>query len=132
MSVVLDSSALLALLRGERGADVVAGHARGALILTVNVAEVVQRMLELNVAPEIVLAEQARLDIVSVPFSVNHAVIAAKLRKPTKEKGLALGDRACLALALERCLPVLTADDDWLAVETGADIRLIRERRDRG
>lgn len=38
----------------------------------------------------------------------------------------ALADRACLALALDRDLPVLTADRVWTQLGLPLDIRLIR------
>lgn len=126
--IVLDSSALIALLRNERGAEVVAGQVRGALISTVNMAEVFGRMLDLGVAPAAILRQQRRFEIEAVPLSLAQAETAAALRAPTRVKGLALGDRVCLALALERKLPVLTGEAMWLEVPTGADIRLFRER----
>lgn len=130
MSVVLDSTALIALFRSEGGADIVATQARGALLLTVNLTEVVQRMRQFRIPPDEVLQELALLEVHIVPFTLQHAVVAGELFETTRVKGLALGDRACLALALERGLPVLTTDSDWLKVQTGADVRLIRERRD--
>lgn len=122
---------MIALLRNERGADVVGKHVRGALISTVNVAEVIQRMVELGLAAEAVLQQHDRLEIEVSAFTRRQAEITAALRQPTRDKGLALGDRACLALALDRGLPVLTAETAWLEVETKADVRLIRERQDR-
>ena len=43
--VVLDASAVLALLRDEPGADMVAGHIGRAAISAVNLQEVVKEML---------------------------------------------------------------------------------------
>ena len=120
---------MIALLRNERGADVVARHVRGALISTVNVIEVIQRMLDLGVSSDVVLRQQMRFEVRAVPLSMVQAEKAAALRRLTRAKGLALGDRACLALALDSGLPALTAEAAWLEVNTGADVRLIRERK---
>lgn len=97
------------------------------MISTVNMAEVLQRMIDLGVPPETVLRQLVRFEIAAVPLSLSQAERAAMLRAPTRAKGLALGDRVCLALALEVALPVLTANSSWLDVPTGADIRLIRD-----
>lgn len=37
-----------------------------------------------------------------------------------------LGDRACLALAMELKLPVVTADRAWIDLDLGIDICVIR------
>jgi ribonuclease VapC len=44
------------------------------------------------------------------PFTESQAWMAADLRLATKHAGLSLGDRACLALALEIGAEVYTAD----------------------
>jgi len=55
-----------------------------------------------------------------------HAVITAKLRPLTKPLGLSLGDRTCLALAIDRECPVMTADRNWAKLNIGVPIQLIR------
>ncbi|NJR48498.1 MAG: type II toxin-antitoxin system VapC family toxin [Leptolyngbyaceae cyanobacterium CSU_1_3] len=46
-------------------------------------------------------------------FDESQAFVAEMPRPETRELGLSLGDRACLALAIQRNLPVLTADQIW-------------------
>ena len=62
----------------------------------------------------------------TIPMDYQQAVIGAELRPITKAHGLSLGDRACLALAQIRTLPVLTADKAWAEVDIGIHIRMIR------
>jgi len=71
----------------------------------------------------------ARLDALPiewVAFSDVHAAKAGELWRNTRQAGLSLGDRACLALAIERDLPVLTADRAWAGLALPIDIHLIR------
>lgn len=126
-SYVLDSSALLALALNEPGAEAVRqALAAGAALSTVNLTEILTRLLDLGgsveQSSELVLA----LNPVVVEFGHLHASIAAGLRTHTRELGLSLGDRACLALATERGLPVLTADRVWAELHVGIDVRVIR------
>lgn len=126
MTVVLDASAMLALIFGERGAELVADLSRNGTISAVNFSEVITRILTIsddaNVADEAV----ARLEIDVVPFDAEAARQVAYLRGPTKHLGLSLGDRACLALGMATQSLILTADKEWAKLDLGIDIRLIR------
>jgi PIN domain nuclease of toxin-antitoxin system len=129
--VVLDASALLALLNEETGAEEVAGVVTGGdcRMSAVNWSEVLARI------PRMEDAERGQLDslldslpqlLAVVAFDEADAGRAAALRAPTERHGLSLGDRACLALALRSQSPVLTADRAWADVDVGVEIRLIR------
>jgi len=61
-----------------------------------------------------------------VTFDAESAYAAAMLRDRTRQFGLSLGDRACLALGAARGLPVLTADRSWAELSIGVEVRLIR------
>lgn len=126
MSVILDASAMLALLQDEPGADTVLPLAQGSRLLSVNFCEVVQRILARG--GKAAMAEQAldRLEIAVVPFDRPLARIAADLREPTRFMGASLADRACLALGRASGMPILSADRDWLKLELGIEIRMIR------
>ncbi len=132
MAPVLDASALLAHLRDEPGADVVAeAIASGAVISTVNLAEVFSRVADrgedsAKLAAE--LTQSGLLDgaITVEPFTAADAVDAGRLRPLTRDAGLSLGDRACLALARRLDAPALTADTDWQGVDHGVELRPIR------
>lgn len=113
MAPVLDASALLAHLRDEPGADVVAeAIASGAVISTVNLAEVFSRVADRGGDPAKLAAELTQsglLDgaITVEPFTAADAIDAGRLRALTRDAGLSLGDRACLALARRLDAPAL-------------------------
>lgn len=66
------------------------------------------------------------LDIEIAIVGPAQAAGAANLRLATRPLGLSLGDRFCLALGLERNLPVITADRAWAGLDLGVEIQLIR------
>lgn len=132
MAPVLDASALLAHLRDEPGADVVAeAIASGAVISAVNLAEVFSRVADRGGDPAKLAAELTQsglLDgaITIEPFTVADAIDAARLRPLTRDAGLSLGDRACLALARRLDAPALTADSEWQGAAHGVEVQPIR------
>lgn len=124
--IVLDSSAVLALLLGEPGSDRVDAIRHQAVMSTVNICEVLTRLVDIGYAMKRAEAAFADLDIAQSPFDRADASSAAELRSSTRTSGLSLGDRACLALARQGRWPVVTGDRAWLQVEVGLDIQLIR------
>ncbi|MBA3807717.1 MAG: type II toxin-antitoxin system VapC family toxin [Solirubrobacterales bacterium] len=132
MVPVLDASALLAHLRDEPGADVVAeAIAGGAVISTVNLAEVFSRSADRGADPAnlaATLTNSGLLDgaITVEPFTAADAIDAGRLRSVTRDAGLSLGDRACLALARRLDAPAVTADTAWLGVAHDVELRYIR------
>lgn len=125
-SAVLDSSAILAVLNAEPGADVVESMMENALVSTVNYAEVVAKLVERG---STVLAAQAALRsiaLTTVDFDVALAERTGGLRGETLKRGLSLGDRACLALAEREGVPAVTGDRTWVGAVSRVDIRLIR------
>lgn len=126
MSVILDSSAILAMLLHEPGGDQVRGALGGAVISTVNLSEVYAKSVEKALDAEAVRKAFSALSIGIVPFNDVHAFIAGKLRQQTRDYGLSLGDRACLATAIVERRSVLTADRAWLSLGLDVKITAIR------
>ena len=124
----LDSSALIAVIRGEQGADRVTRHLRGGLLSAVNHAEVVGVLLRDGGAPRHVHLVLAKLPIELVDLDRELAFRAGELEPATRKAGLSLGDRACLAVAERYKVPALTGDRAWLKVrkELAVEIELIR------
>lgn len=124
--IILDASAVLALLNQESGFQIVEQHISHSLISAVNLAEVITVLRQLGMP----YSEATELtdEIIShvVAFDKEQAAITAELRTSTKSLGLSLGDRACLALAKLKNLSVLTADSAWAQLEIGVSVQLIR------
>lgn len=122
----LDSSALLALLRREAGAERVLAVIEHGVISAVNLCEVLGKLHDLARPRGEIEAVMQTLEMEIVPFDDAQAERAAALRPLTRAKGLSLGDRACLALAATRGIPALTGDRAWTEVDTGVTIELFR------
>lgn len=131
--MVLDASALLAYLRDEPGADVVADAiAGGASLSTVNLAEVLSRVAAHGRDPARLVEQMTDRGLLSgaitvEPFTTDDATEVAFLRAPTKAAGLSLADRACLALARRLEIPALTADGAWATLDVDVELRQIRQ-----
>lgn len=123
---VFDSSAVLAVIYGESGSDDVIDRMRGALLSSVNLIEVHSKLL-LNGVPQ----EAARQKILQLrceisPLDEEQARIASEMVTKTRPHGLSLGDRACLALAIQRGATVYTADQAWEGIPLKLDLKMIR------
>jgi ribonuclease VapC len=125
-NLVLDASAVLAVIFAEKGAHRVIPRLPGALLSCVNLAEVTTRALENGKPLDDTISEIARLPLRLIDYDAGLAHITASLRPATKSLGLSLGDRACLALGLARQAPVLTGDRDWGKLQLGIEIILFR------
>lgn len=124
--IIFDASALLALLNQETGYEIVAKYLSKIMMSTVNVSEVFYVLTDLGMPEN--QTKQLLSEVVKeiIPFDLEQAFISATLKKITKPYGLSLGDRACLALAKAKKLPVLTADKAWEKVNHGIKIILVR------
>ena len=125
--IVLDASALLALLNREPGADKLTPQLlSSAASSTVNLAEVQSKLVSRGLDPD--EAWQATLSPIrdALDFSAEHARAAGNLVAHTRGLGLSLGDRACLALGLALKAPVYTADKSWKSLKLGVRIHIIR------
>ena len=124
--IALDASALLAYLYGEPGSQVVAASLEHSCMSTVNLCEVLSRFTRDGHDGLLVLTRLLSSPIEFVGFGEADAAETAALLPTTRIHGLSLGDRACLALASVRGVPVLTADQAWLELALDLDIRIIR------
>lgn len=127
-ATVLDSSALMALLLGEEGADRVEARMPGALVCAANLAEVVAKLAERGMPAREAQEAVAALGPEIVPLDEDLAVDAGALRAATRSAGLSLGDRCCLALARRVGGEAWTTDRAWaqVAAAAGVEVVLIR------
>jgi ribonuclease VapC len=129
---VIDASALLAYLQGEPGGGIV-GEALvvGGRVTAVNYAEVLSRLSDAGEDADTAHRRLTETGLIGglieiLSLTRNDAVAVARLRRPTRSRGLSLGDRACLAAAIQLQAPVLTADHAWDLVDLPVNIRQIR------
>jgi len=125
--IVLDASALLAVLNREPGADKLTPQLLStAASSTVNLAEVQSKLVHRGLSPDD--AWEATLSPIreAMAFTAEHARTTGSLIADTRALGLSLGDRACLALALALKAPVYTADKSWKNLKLGIRIHVIR------
>jgi PIN domain nuclease of toxin-antitoxin system len=123
---VLDSSALLAVIYEERGFEIVRDKLAQSIMSAVNMAEVISKLSDdgFDEAQTNLVLADFKFEI--NPFDERQARIAGNLRPLTKRKGLSLGDRACLALAIQQGATVLTADRAWAEINVGVKIEVVR------
>jgi PIN domain nuclease of toxin-antitoxin system len=122
----LDTSALLAVLRAEPGAERVEPRLEGARIAAVNLSEVVAKLIEDDVPEGEIRRAIGRLERHGYPLDAEHGYMAGILRRATRAFGLSFGDRACLAHAQRLGAPALTADRSWSRLDLGIAIEAIR------
>lgn len=123
---VLDSSAVLAVVLNEPGANLVKTGVKGVGISAVNLTEVISKLCDQLFNKEQIGLIVGGLDLEVAPFDESQAIAAGHLRAATRHKGLSLGDRACLALAIREKATVLTADRRWSNLDLGIEIKVIR------
>jgi ribonuclease VapC len=125
--VVVDASAVVAVIREERGALFISKQINKAVISTVNLQEVVKILLThkfpMNILQDII--DDLNLDI--RPHTIDDAYAAASLFDATKVYGCGLGDRTCMALAIKEKVPVITTDQSWAKLDIeGLEVLLAR------
>ena len=127
-NVVLDTSAVMAWLQQEPGWEAVgrAFATENCRMSAVNLAELVAKSAERMRDHAEIAAMIAELPIEIVPFDKAQAFATGLLRAATRNLGLSLGDRACLALAKSINVVALTADKPWLELDIDARIECIR------
>ena len=110
---MLDSSAVIAVLRREPGAAIVERYLSDALISAVTLQEIVKVLLSDGALQDVAHAMIDPLNLNVAAHEVDDAWAAALLCKATKSKGSGLGDRTCMALAIKEGVPVVTTDKAW-------------------
>lgn len=124
-AVVLDASALLALFNDEQGADTVMQALElPCLLSAANHTEVLTKLLDKGLSPADAATVMTSVELRIVAFDAVQSTDAAWLRTATRQIGLSLGDRACLALARAEGAAVLTADKPWLQIAKAIGVKV--------
>jgi ribonuclease VapC len=126
VTFVLDSSAVMAVMFDEPGQERVLATLPGALLSTVNLAEIITKLTIRGVNAQTAENAVRRLGVEVADFTAAHARIVGHLRPLTKSAGLSLGDRACIALGMAQQAEILTTDRAWATVQIPVTISLIR------
>jgi ribonuclease VapC len=124
--IVLDSSAILAVLLAERGADKVVSRFDEAVISTASLAEILSKAEQKGLASEAAYERIVAFGLGIVPVETLHAHIAAKIALAPRELDLSLGDRLCIALAIVLRCELLTSDRGVMRLHAGIPIRSFR------
>jgi ribonuclease VapC len=129
--MVLDASALVALMCDEPGADAVSAVLDSAIISAVNLAEALETMfvVEGRERPGSLAYALTALGVEIRSYGPHNAEGAGRLRHLPGMGEIGFGGRACLELAWSSGRPILTADEAMLMPAEGAGIaaQLIRE-----
>ena len=128
--IVFDSSALLAVLRREKGVERASALLQDpsveVLMSAVNLSEVHAVLVRQGVAEDSAWAALDDFYLTVIPFDAEHARATGAMIALTQEKGLSMGDRACLALGRQKMCLVVTADRPFTEVGVGVEVELIR------
>lgn len=124
--IVLDSSAVLAVLLGERGADNVVARFPEAVISAASLAEILSKVERKGISSEAAYGHVVSFGIGIHPVEVIHARIAGRIALAPRELDLSLGDRLCIALAITLDAELITSDGRMARFEAGIPITLFR------
>ena len=125
--IILDASAILAVIHQEPGYERLTPDLLGrAVASAVNLAEVQGKLVSRGW-----MSDEAWEDATSpiqevVPFNQEQARVAGDLIAETRQLGLSLGDRACLALGIGLKGPIYTCQKAWKSLRLGVPIHVLR------
>ena len=123
---VLDASALLCLLFREPGAERVEAVLSDACMGAANLAEVVATLVDRGADGPAIVADLVDLDLAITPLDRAQAEASGLLRQHTRNAGLSLGDRCCLALAASPGATALTTDRAWVRLDCSVVVEVVR------
>ena len=123
---VIDSSVVLAIVKGEHVNAAATNYFARATMSSVSLAEIVTKCVEWALDPDEAEAFVRGTGIDVHDFSGDDAILAGRLAKAAKKGILSLGDRACIATAIRLDAIAVTADRAWATLDLPCQIELIR------
>lgn len=123
--IVFDSSAILALIKMENGHETVASHLDNAIVSSASFCEVATTLSREGFGQEEVIRSLSDTFLHIIDFDSDQAVVVASIDEATRHYNLSLADKACLALARIKNLPVLTANKLWKNLDLNIETKTI-------
>lgn len=120
---VIDASALIAILRKEPGHEKFMAHFLNSSVSAINLTECISEALRVDGSLEKLDALFERMKTPIEPFTREQALIAGSIHARSRKEKLSYADCACLALALDKGLPVVTKDSVWR--ELGLEVNFL-------
>jgi PIN domain nuclease of toxin-antitoxin system len=128
---VLDSSALIALVRGEPGSETVRAAMGAAVVSAVNLTETMAKLIRAGGEPRLVERYLRGLQLEIMPWDEELAWRSRDLCPLAWTLAISFADRACLALARHLRLAAITSDAAWKKLDIGVRVILFRESKGR-
>jgi len=125
VTIVIDTSALLALVKGEPGGDKVGYRLAEGVVSAVIFAECLSKLALQGYDWRTVRADLLAAGLTVAPVGAGDTLTVVTLHALARGS-ISLADRFCLALAMDRGLPVLTADRPWARLNLPVTIELVR------
>lgn len=115
---ILDASALLSIVLDERGQERVNAILDNSVIHTINLAEVIGRLIRSGMPAENAVATIRSLHLeTDKKFSTAQADLCGILLGTRRDLGLSLGDCICLTTAASSEAIAVTADRRWMELD---------------
>lgn len=124
--IVLDASAVLAVLLRERGAERVQQAFASAGISAATLAEILSKAARRGIPFDEAYSAILDFGIEILPVTTLHARIAGEISRAPRELDLSLGDRLCIALAISMNCELLTSDEGMSKFLAGVPITRFR------
>lgn len=125
--MLLDASALLAVLQKEPGYQLVSEVMETGSISSCNLSEVVTKLIKWEVPMDEASYTLKSFELEVLSVDENIALLAGSLISVTSNFGLGLGDRICLATGIFHSKTIITADKVWKEIKYGGlDVITIR------
>lgn len=128
---VLDSSALIALVRGEPGSETVRAAVGTSVVCAVNLTETIAKLIRAGGEPRLVERYLRGLQLEIMPWDEELAWESRDLCSLAWTHGISFADRACLTLARHLRLAAITSDAAWKELDAGVRVILFRESKRR-
>jgi PIN domain nuclease of toxin-antitoxin system len=123
---VIDSSVILTILFGEQGKERAAELARGGILSSVSLAEIIAKCLKRSVPKELAVDFVRYTNMTIAGFDEDLALSTDTIWRKAPDGVLSLGDRACIATAIRMEATAVTADRIWADLNLSCPVELIR------